>query len=279
MTGMASRGNSSEPLRDYYPMDCDPAREAISGLLDNELNGAAPSAIEEHLEGCADCRRWREEAHEVTRRVRLAAALPVPAPSSSLLAAVTVLDRRRRWWRSLAFARNALVLVAVGQLIITIPPLLLGTDHDAPIHVAHEMGSFCMALAVGFLIAAWQPARAYGMRTLVGCAAFLLVATAVIDLLAGRTSPSDEAPHLLALVGWLLLWRISVLAPPTTDQPGLLRPLLAQLGTRTRPPSISEPPPRTADRDTHFDDPVVPWLPVEAPVEHEPPRRRAVGGR
>ena len=130
-------------------------------------------------------------------------------------------ERRRHWWRSLALTRGALALVAVGQLVVTIPPLLFGTDHDAPMHVAHELGAFDMALAVGFLVAVFRPSRAPGMRTLVGCAALLLVATAAIDLLTGRTTASDELPHLLAVAGWLLLRRIAVLAPPNADDHAL----------------------------------------------------------
>jgi hypothetical protein len=40
----------------------------------------------------------------------------------------------------------------------------------------------------------------------------------VIDLLAGRTTPSDELPHLLAVAGWLLLWRMSELVSPSADE-------------------------------------------------------------
>lgn len=259
-------------------MNCESACEAISGLLDGEPTGLERSSLDEHLAGCAACRRWREEAHEVTRRVRLASALPMPVPDPSLIAAAKSVDHRRRWWRSLVFARSALVMVAVGQLLITLPPLLFGSDHDAPIHVAHEMGAFDMALAVGFLVAAWQPARAYGMRTLVGCAALLLVATAVIDLLAGRTSLSDEVPHLLAVVGWLFLWRISALAPPATDQPGLAIPAITRLRSRRQQPWVMDAE-IDADRYTPAGDRDLPTLPVESPVEEEPVRRRAAGGR
>jgi uncharacterized membrane protein len=83
------------------------------------------------------------------------------------------------------------------------------------------MGSFDLALAIGFLVAAWQPARARGMHILVGAAALLLVGTAMVDLLAGRTSPADELPHLLAVAGWALMYRVSMLAP--TGEGGLER--------------------------------------------------------
>ena len=85
-------------------------------------------------------------------------------------------------------------LVALAQLALCLPVLLFGQDHAAPVHVAHEMGSFDVAVAIGFLVAARRPARAMGMLSLVGIAAGLLVVTAVVDLMAGRTSLSDEAP-------------------------------------------------------------------------------------
>jgi predicted anti-sigma-YlaC factor YlaD len=208
-------------------MECEAAREAISALLDGEHPGVERSALDAHLASCAACRFWREEAHALTRRARLASATAVPSAGASLMVTLREAERRRRWWRSLALTRGGLALVAVGQLVVTIPPLLFGTDHEAPIHVAHELGAFDMALAVGFLAAALRPSRARGMRTLVGCAALLLVVTAAIDLVAGRTTASDEWPHLLAVVGWLLLWRISELAPTSADEPAfsLLAPV------------------------------------------------------
>ncbi|HEY5014390.1 MAG TPA: hypothetical protein VIK61_17030, partial [Acidimicrobiia bacterium] len=98
------------------------------------------------------------------------------------------------------------------------PVLLYGRDHTAPVHVAHETGAFAMALAVGFVVAAWRPDRARGMQALVGAAVALLVVTAALDLLHGRTDMGDEAPHLLAIAGWLLLVRVAVATPaPTVD--------------------------------------------------------------
>jgi len=127
------------------------------------------------------------------------------------------------------------VAVAAAQLAITVPYLLFGHDHSAPAHIAHEMGSFDAALAVGFGVAAWRPERALGMRALVGAASALLVLTAVIDLAGGRTSPWEEAPHLLAVGGWLLIRYLARVTPPPAARarpvplarlrPGLLAPL------------------------------------------------------
>jgi len=178
--------------------------------------------LDAHLAGCGACRNWREQAHEVTRRMRLAEAVSVPAPDSSLLQEMRALERRGSWWRALALSRVGLVLVGLAQLALSLPDLLTGSYRGAPVHVAHEMGALGLALAVGLLVAAYRPARAQGMRALVGCAALLLIATAVLDLLAGRTSLGDEAPHLLVLAGWLLLRRTATLLP-SGEEAGLAR--------------------------------------------------------
>jgi predicted anti-sigma-YlaC factor YlaD len=119
----------------------------------------------------------------------------------------------------MAAARIGLVMVAVTQLLLWVPVLLFGHDRGAPVHVAHEMGAFDVAVAIGFLVAARRPGRAMGMLSLVGVAAGLLVVTAAVDLVAARTDVSDEAPHLLVVAGWLLLWRLAAIAPPTWERP------------------------------------------------------------
>ena len=95
--------------------------------------------------------------------------------------------------------------IAIIQIVLTVPALILGSDREAPLHVAHEMGAFDMAFAIGFL--SWhQPERARGMHVLVGAAALLLLGTAAVDLLTGHTTAADEAPHLLVLAGWRFMY-------------------------------------------------------------------------
>ncbi len=59
--------------------------------------------------------------------------------------------------------RVALAGIALAQLALAVPTLLFGTDEGAPVHIAHEVGAWDLALAVGFLFAAWRPLRAVGM--------------------------------------------------------------------------------------------------------------------
>jgi predicted anti-sigma-YlaC factor YlaD len=140
--------------------------------------------------------------------------VPTTPPQPRDAAVVVAAPGWGRRKKLVALARLGLGVVAVGQLVLTVPMLLLGHDHGAPAHVAHEMGAFDAALAAGFLVAAWRPARALGMRALVGVASALLVVTAIIDMAAGRTSAGDEAPHLLAVAGWLLICYLAARTPP-----------------------------------------------------------------
>ena len=52
-------------------------------------------------------------------------------------------------------------------------------------HVARELGSFDVALAVGLLVAAWQPARAWGLLPVATVLALVMGVTAVLDLVDG----------------------------------------------------------------------------------------------
>ena len=219
-------------------MDCEAARDAISAILDDEDPGIERQELEAHLDRCAACRRWRDNAHAVTRNVRLAPARPVPPPPLSLLAAASARSGPTRQRREIALTRVALVAIAATQLIwVSIPALMFGADSDAPIHISHEMGSFDLAVAVGFLVAGWQPARAQGMRALLGVAALLLALTAGLDLAHGSTSVSDELPHMLVVVGWLLVRRLATLTPSSDDGRGFGLPAFLRIRMSRRTPA------------------------------------------
>jgi copper transport protein len=187
-------------------MTCEEAREALSALLDDEEPGRPAEAVNAHLLDCSACLVWQEEAATLSRRLRLSLAPPVPDLTGAVLAAIEV-DRRARMWRDLPATRVALVLIAVAQVVLA-APVVLGHDHEAPVHVARELGSFQLALAVGFITAALRPHRAAGLAPLTGAVAVLLLLTGALDLGHHHTDVLDELPHLLAVGGSLLLWRI-----------------------------------------------------------------------
>ena len=98
--------------------------------------------------------------------------------------------------------------MAIAQLAITVPLLILGHDHDAGAHAAHELGSFDLALAVAFAVGAIRPALSAGLAWPCGIAAAALAGTAIADLIGGQTIGADEAQHLIAVFGaTLLFWQ------------------------------------------------------------------------
>ncbi|HTU75140.1 MAG TPA: hypothetical protein VMG38_16610 [Trebonia sp.] len=183
-------------------MRCDRCRAAISARIDGEDLGLPDDVLDAHLRACAGCRAWQQRAHAVTRRARLGGVFLDHDLTAQVLAAVpaTTTSRRRE-----AGQRAGLALVAAAQLAITVPLLLLGQDHDAGRHAAHELGSFDLALAIAFAVGAIRPALSAGLAWPCAIAAGGLTGTAIIDLIGGQTPGADEAQHLVAVAGALLL--------------------------------------------------------------------------
>lgn len=196
-------------------MECDIAREAISARIDGEDPGVPDDALAAHLRTCADCRGWRERAHAVTRKARLGAPFLDHDLTATVLAEVPPVTLRTRRRVSL---RVALALLSVAQLAITVPLLILGHDTGAGTHAAHELGSFDLALAIAFAVGAIRPSLSAGLAWPCSIAAAGLVGTAVLDLIGGQTIGADEAQHLIAAAGSVLLfWQARTLGAGTAD--------------------------------------------------------------
>jgi predicted anti-sigma-YlaC factor YlaD len=228
-------------------MRCDTFREAISAQIDGEDPGLPDAALDAHLGVCSDCRAWQQRAHLVTRRARLGGLFLDHDLTSEVLAAVppTAAGRRRRFTQ-----RSGLAAMAAAQLAITIPLLLLGHDHDAAPHAAHELGSFDLALAIAFAVGAIRPALAAGLAWPCAIAASGLAGTALIDWIGGQTPGADEAQHLVAVAGALLLvWQTrtndrsaggAVDAFPAEARPHPVRPMMG-MPTRDVAPADGSP--------------------------------------
>jgi predicted anti-sigma-YlaC factor YlaD len=182
---------------------CDDAREHLSATLDGEA-GEPSLDVARHLAACGSCAEWLDAATAVNRGVRIEVA-DVPDLTETLLVGYRDTVGARESGHGL---RWGLALVALAQLAIAVPALF-GSDLGAPAHVARELGSWDIALAVGFLYAARRPARAAGLVPLVGTLVALLVLTSALDVGAGRTATVTELPHMLAVVGLVLLRLVS----------------------------------------------------------------------
>ncbi len=186
-------------------MRCDDFREAASARLDHEdlPAGVTGPGLDAHLEGCADCRAWADTASVLHRQVRVRPAASQPDRTEALLAAVPLSSRPRPVRQGV---RYALLAVGLTQLLLALPALFLGTDLDAPVHVAREMGGFELALGVGLLSAAWRPRLATGLLPFAAALAGSLLVTAVVDVVRGQAVAATEAHHVLDLAGVALLW-------------------------------------------------------------------------
>lgn len=209
-------------------MRCDTAREALSARLDGEHPGLEAGVLDLHLGTCSACQGWVEELSALHRMVRVREAEPVPDLTAAILAATPAPATRpsATRWRAepVSGARWALFAVALTQLVLAGPALLLGEGPGATVHVARELGAFDVALAVGLLVAAWQPARAWGLLPLAASLALVLGGTAVLDVTQGRAGSLGEAHHLLDLAGVVFLWRV---AHDEHPRPATARRLLA----------------------------------------------------
>jgi predicted anti-sigma-YlaC factor YlaD len=109
-------------------------------------------------------------------------------------------------------------VVALTQLILAVPELIMGATGGSSVHLEHHLGAWDVAMAVGLLVAAWQPERARGLLPMALALGGILFATAVVDLATGNTAALNEAAHLLEFVGVLFLCS----SPP--DRPARLAP-------------------------------------------------------
>lgn len=181
-------------------MNCEICRDALSAQLDGEDPGVDQAVVDGHLDLCPGCRRFEADLGAMHRAIRLRSAEPIPHLTAQVLARVSTPRRFRPEW-----ARYALFTVAMTQLLIALPALILGSDPGASVHVARELGSWDIALSIGLLYAAWRPERAAGLLPFALALAATMVVTATLDVTTGHTSLLGETAHLLALVGLVLL--------------------------------------------------------------------------
>lgn len=187
-------------------MRCSIIREALSARLDGEDPGISPAELDAHLAGCTDCRAFAEAAGALAGAVDRAPQVPV-ALDPAVLAAITAPPDETALLTTRAW-RIVLAVVAVAQVIVAWPGVLLHDGH-ASVHLAHELTAWDMGLAVGFLVAALLPARAWGMLPLAAVLVACMVGASAADVLAGNALLGRELVHALELAGLSALWVLS----------------------------------------------------------------------
>jgi predicted anti-sigma-YlaC factor YlaD len=213
-------------------LTCDQARLALSARLDGEPLGVPADRLGSHVDSCPDCADWLTRAEQVTRLVRVQPAR-VPDLTGPLLAAVAadranvaVVAPRRRGFTVPGRAalqrlmQAAVAAIAAMQLIVVLP-VMLGISADE--HATHETGAFAAAVAVAFLLAAFQPrlARAYTPIAIV--LAVCLAGTSGMDIGQHRVTFLHEiGGHYGTLVQAGLIFALGRLHPPASKRPGEL---------------------------------------------------------
>jgi len=196
---------------------CDRYRVAVSAALDGEDPGLEAAVLDAHLRRCGPCRRFADRAERLHRDLRLRAAEPVPDLTGAILARLPP-PAPARPVTGTAGVRGLLALVGFLQLGAALPGLVLAQDATLSGHAARHVASIGAALGLAFLLAAWRPARAWGMLPVVGVLGLLLVVTAAADVASGRVEAATEAHHVGEVVGVLLCW---MLARTTTPRRGI----------------------------------------------------------
>jgi predicted anti-sigma-YlaC factor YlaD len=185
-------------------MRCEQCREIVSAHLDGEADATAWAAASAHLRDCFACRTFADESEQLGRITRLRPVEPVPDLTPRILAA-TALDRPAH--DTTRPVRIVLCAAALLQIALAAPAFVLGDDANLPVHIARHIGSFDIALAVGYLFVAWRPARALdGVFPIALALVACLVGSSVLDVMTGRAAASGELHHITDVVGVMAMW-------------------------------------------------------------------------
>lgn len=201
-------GNKPAAVRDYWCMDCDTAREALSARIDAEREPIPAARVDEHLAACSSCRDWQAAAVEQTRLLRrlagrsqVTAVRPLPPDPARLRRAVSV-----------PWPRWALGVVGVVQVALAIAQGLgahLGVEHAAMGgHILNESTAWSAALGVVMVAAALRPAVAGGLAWVLAAFIAVLAVYVVVDAATGRVTLDRALTHLPVLAGAALAWLV-----------------------------------------------------------------------
>lgn len=193
-------------------MDCTTCREILSARFDGEETEDEVVGAEAHLAGCAGCQAFLVRAEGVHRLVRVQPAERVPDLTNAIVAAAYPLPR----WRAVDGYRVALLAVGLLLFFVALPAVVHQGGAMNEHHLTRELAAFEIALAVGLLVAAWQPGRAVGMLPMAGALGAVLLTIAIMDLTSGMGAMFAEGQHLLEVAGLGLLW---VVARTGADRP------------------------------------------------------------
>ncbi|WP_406059954.1 zf-HC2 domain-containing protein [Micromonospora sp. NBC_00860] len=194
-------------------MGCEQWREVLSAQLDGEETAAELTAVQGHLDGCAECRAWFTAAATVTRRVRTRLVVEVPDRTAAILAAAAAAPAHQSWWRRrrgplVAGLRSALGLLGAVQLVLGLAQVGRGStaDHLHPTgqHLWHESAAWNVAVGAGFLFVALRRSPPAGLLPMLSAFVGTLLLLSVNDLATGSVGGERLISHGFLVVGYLI---------------------------------------------------------------------------
>lgn len=193
------RARDTTTWRSPMNKDCATVRGSASAHLDGELGLVGANEVAAHAAVCEACRAHLAAMATLDRSLRLAPAPAVPDLSDAIVAAVDLDgDLQRGRQRRGVVALTGAVLVALSL------PGLLGVT---AMHAQREVAMLELAIGLAVVLLAWRPRRvAAGLFPVVATMSVLVVATAVVDVATGLTTPLAELAHLPIVVAAVLCW-------------------------------------------------------------------------
>jgi len=206
-------------------VSCEACREALSAQLDGEEPPDRLAGADEHLAGCAGCRRWYDRAAAVTRLARTGTVADPVDVTGVVLPAAPGPGRARL----AAALRVALGLVGVAQLTFAVRHLVAAGSADGHVHggavlagtsaghLWHESAAWAMAVGAGLLWISLRPGRLAGALPILSVFVGVLVLLNLLDAVSGRLALAHLASHALVLVGYAIVLAMS--RPSLTRSP------------------------------------------------------------
>ena len=187
-----------------FDAECSPFHELISARLDNETTDEEDIRLAEHLARCSACSQLAGALDVRHRQFRIESidAIPDLAPHVMAIAHPPRIGR-------MGWLRQALAIIGLTELVLSLPALVLGDDAGAPAHIARHVGSLGAALGFALLYVAWKPTRAYGLLPFVASLAAFMAVSSVFDLAFNRASIGAESTHLVEFAGMCFVWLLA----------------------------------------------------------------------
>jgi anti-sigma factor RsiW len=124
-------------------MNCEEARELVTGLVDNEISDPERSSIESHLKDCARCRRAYEQERDIKSEIHnLAAEITAPVELQNKILGDHGMPPNKgelpRPWRDLLSFRplGRPVFAFALVVIVLLPAIYFFTPRSQPVSLA-----------------------------------------------------------------------------------------------------------------------------------------------